>query len=46
MYFRADVYLLEGGQDYDIMGWSKEDVIADILDQYETYLHYLHMIRE
>lgn len=43
-YFRADVHLLEGGQDYDIMGWSKEDVIGDILDQYETHLHFLHII--
>ncbi|AZS52083.1 BCCT family transporter [Entomomonas moraniae] len=42
-YFRADVHLLEGGQDYDIMGWSKEDVIGDILDQYETYLHFIHI---
>lgn len=43
-YFRADVHLLEGGQDYDIMGWSKEDVIGDILDQYETHLHFLHIV--
>lgn len=46
IYFRADVHLLEGGQDYDIMGWSKEDVIGDILDQYETHLHFLHMVRD
>lgn len=46
IYFRADVHLLEGGQDYDIMGWSKEDVIGDILDQYETHLHFLHMTRD
>ncbi|MFD1259810.1 BCCT family transporter [Entomomonas asaccharolytica] len=44
-YFRADVHLLEGGQDYDIMGWSKEDVIGDIIDQYETHLHFLHIVR-
>lgn len=42
-YFRADVHLLEGGQDYDIMGWTKEDVVSDILDQYETHLHFLHV---
>ena len=42
-YFRADVHLLEGGQDYDIMGWTKDDVVSDILDQYETYLHFLHV---
>ena len=44
-YFRAEVHLREGGQDYDIMGWSREDVIGDILDQYERYLHYLHVVR-
>ena len=45
-YFRADVYLLEGGQDYDIMGWSRDEVIDDILDQYEQHMHFLHVVRE
>ncbi|AMO56897.1 BCCT family transporter [Endozoicomonas montiporae] len=44
-YFRAEVFLREGGQDYDIMGWSKEQVIADIVSQYEKHLHFLHMVR-
>jgi choline/glycine/proline betaine transport protein len=44
-YFRAEVHLREGGPDYDIMGWSRDDVIADILDQYERHLHYLHVVR-
>ncbi|TLX55920.1 choline transporter [Stutzerimonas nosocomialis] len=44
-YFRAEVYLREGGQDYDIMGWSRDGVIGDILDQYERHRHYLHMVR-
>lgn len=43
-YFRAEVHLREGGQDHDIMGWSKEDVIGDILDQYERHMHYLHLV--
>ncbi|CRN06781.1 choline/glycine/proline betaine transport protein [Pseudomonas sp. URMO17WK12:I10] len=43
-YFRAEVYLRQGGQDYDVMGWSREDVIGDILDQYERHLHYLHVV--
>src|SRR5690606_30589575 len=30
-YFRAEVHLREGGQDYDIMGWSRDAVIGDIL---------------
>ncbi len=44
-YFRAEVHLREGGQDYDIMGWSRDAVIGDILDQYERHRHYLHMVR-
>ncbi|HZJ92925.1 MAG TPA: choline BCCT transporter BetT [Thiopseudomonas sp.] len=45
-YFRAEVHLLEGGQDYDIMGWSRDEVIDDILDQYEQHMHFLHVVRE
>ncbi len=44
-YFRAEVHLKEGGQDYDVMGWSREDVISDILGQYEKHMHFLHMVR-
>ncbi|MBQ4847736.1 choline BCCT transporter BetT [Pseudoalteromonas sp. MMG005] len=44
-YYRAEVHLREGGQDYDIMGWSKEAVINDILDQYHKHMHFLHTVR-
>ncbi|MCF7201432.1 BCCT family transporter [Pseudomonas oligotrophica] len=44
-YFRAEVHLKEGGQDYDLMGWNREDVIGDIIDQYEKHLHFLHIVR-
>ncbi|MDH4556456.1 BCCT family transporter [Pseudomonas sp. BN417] len=44
-YFRAEVHLREGGQDYDVMGWSREEVIGDLLDQYEKHLHFLHVVR-
>jgi len=44
-YFRAEVHLREGGQDYDVMGWSRDGVIGDILDQYERHRHYLHVVR-
>ena len=40
------MHLNEGGQDYDIMGWTKEDIIADILDQYERHRHFLHMVHD
>jgi len=45
-YYRAEVHLSEGGQDYDIMGWSEEAVINDIIDQYEKHLHFLYLLRE
>lgn len=45
-YFRAEVHLLEGGQDYDIMGWTKDEVIEDILNQYDQHMHFLHVVRE
>ncbi|WP_027328405.1 BCCT family transporter [Marinimicrobium agarilyticum] len=44
-YFRAEVYLREGGQDYDIMGWTREQVIADVIDQYEKHMHFLQAVR-
>ncbi|MGB3612076.1 MAG: choline BCCT transporter BetT [Cellvibrio sp.] len=44
-YFRAEVYLKEGGQDYDIMGWTEDQVIADVIDQYEKHMHFLHGLR-
>ena len=42
---RAEVYLKEGGQNYDVMGWNQEQLINDILDQYEKHLHFLHLVR-
>ncbi|MFI3014268.1 BCCT family transporter [Klebsiella aerogenes] len=44
-YYRAEVYLKEGGQNYDVMGWNQEQLIHDILDQYEKHLHFLHLVR-
>jgi choline/glycine/proline betaine transport protein len=44
-YFRAEVFLREGGQDYDIMGWDRDGVIGDILDQYERHRHFVHVAR-
>ena len=44
-YYRAEVHLVEGGQDYDIMGWSKAAVINNIIDQYHKHLHFLHLLR-
>ena len=44
-YYRVEVHLVEGGQDYDIMGWSKDAVINNIIDQYHKHLHFLHLLR-
>ena len=44
-YFRAEVHLKEGGQDYDVMGFSRDELIGDVLDQYERHMHYLHLVR-
>lgn len=38
---RAEVFLREGGRDYDLMGWSREQIINDVLDQYEKHLTFL-----
>ncbi|PKG92937.1 choline BCCT transporter BetT [Paraglaciecola sp. MB-3u-78] len=44
-YCRAEVHLAEGGQDYDIMGWSKQTIINDVIDQYHKHQHFLHVLR-
>ncbi|MEA9606683.1 choline BCCT transporter BetT [Xanthomonas campestris pv. raphani] len=44
-YYRAEVYLFEGSQDYDLVGYSREQIINDIIDQYERHLQFLHLTR-
>ena len=44
-YYRAEVYLAEGSQNYDLVGYSKEQIINDILDQYERHMQFLHLVR-
>ncbi len=44
-YYHAEVYLKEGGQGYDVMDWTEEQVIADIIDQYEKHMHFLAAVR-
>ena len=41
-YYRAEVFLRRGGQAYDVYGYEQQDIINDILDQFEKYLHFLH----
>jgi choline/glycine/proline betaine transport protein len=44
-YYRAEVHFKEGGQGYDIMNWSVDAILHDVLDQYERHLGFLQMIR-
>jgi choline/glycine/proline betaine transport protein len=41
-YYRAEVFLRRGGQAYDVYGYERADIISDILDHFERYLHFLH----
>ena len=44
-YYRAEVYLSEGSQHYDVHSYTKEQIIADVLAQYEKHMHFLHLAR-
>ena len=43
-YARLEVHLADGGQDYDVMGYTPEQVIHDCLDQYERHLEFLRTV--
>ncbi len=43
VYYRAEVFLRRGGQSYDVFGFDQQDIISDILDQFEKHLHFLHI---
>ncbi|WP_286785157.1 MULTISPECIES: choline transporter [Pseudomonas] len=45
-YFRLETFLREGTQGNDLMDYSKNQVINDILDHYERHLNFLHIYRE
>ena len=40
-----EVFSLEGSHGYDLMGYTKEQVITDVLDHYEQHLEFLHLNR-
>ena len=44
-YYQAEVFLREGGQNYDVMDWTSDDLLQDIIDQYERHLHFLSLGR-
>jgi choline/glycine/proline betaine transport protein len=41
-YYRAEVFLFQGGQEYDVYGYSKDHLIADAISQFEKHYHFLH----
>ena len=44
VYFKVEVFNLTGSQGQDLMGYTKEQVIADILDAYDAHMMYMSMI--
>lgn len=44
-YYVAEVFLHEGGQGYDLLGYTDAQVIHDLLEQYEKHLFYLDLVR-
>jgi choline/glycine/proline betaine transport protein len=44
-YYRIEVFLREGGQGYDIMGWNKDTIINDVVEHYARHLYFLEKIR-
>ncbi len=42
-YARLEVHLLDGGQNYDVMGYTYTQLIDDVLDQYERHLEFLRL---
>jgi choline/glycine/proline betaine transport protein len=44
-YYRVEVHLREGSQHYDVMGYTKEQLIGDVVSQYRKHSHYLQQVR-
>ena len=44
-FHRAEVHLLEGGQDYCIMGWSRDQVAMDVMNQYSQHVQFVESMR-
>ena len=44
-FYTAEVLLREGGKNYNVMEWTQEDLLQDILEQYERHLYFLNVVR-
>ncbi|MBV7296045.1 choline BCCT transporter BetT [Corynebacterium sp. TAE3-ERU12] len=42
-YYRLEVFTLTGSLGYDVYGYTKDQLIEDVLDLYERHLEFLHM---
>ena len=45
-YYRIEIFSMLGSRGRDIMGYSKEQVITDVLDAYDAHIMYLTMSRQ
>lgn len=42
-YYRLEVFTLTGSLGYDVFGYTRTQVIEDVLDLYERHMEFLHM---
>jgi choline/glycine/proline betaine transport protein len=42
-YYRVEVHLREGGQGYDVMGYTRGQLIDDVLDQFEQHVEFMRI---
>lgn len=42
-FFRTEVFLNRGGRGYDIFGYDRDQVVADLLNHYDRFRHYLYV---
>ena len=43
---RCEVYLREGFQHYDVMGYSEQQIINDMLNHCEKHGYFVHLARK
>lgn len=44
-YYRVEVFGINGSLGYDVFGYTREQLIANVLDLFERHMEYLHMQR-
>lgn len=44
VFFKVEIFTLTGSHGQDIMGYTKDQVISDILDAYDAHMMYMSMI--